>query len=137
MMDIIDSCIFCKITRKEDQKTELLYDDERVSVFRDIRPATPHHYLVASKEHIPDAKHLNPEHSGLVEHMVSVGKGVMATQSGGTSDIRLGFHWPPFHTISHLHLHVISSTNQMGWIAKGIFMPNSYWFVTRLKKAKD
>lgn len=40
----------------------------------------------------------------------------------------MGFHWPPFHMISHLHLHVISSTNQMGFIAKGIFMERAYWF---------
>ena len=42
----------------------------------------------------------------------------------------MGFHWPPFHLISHLHLHVISSTSQMGWISRGIFKENSYWFVT-------
>lgn len=43
---------------------------------------------------------------------------------------RMGFHWPPFNLIKHLHLHVISSTNQMGLLARGIFWPNSYWFVT-------
>ena len=31
-------------------------------VFRDIRPATDHHYLVAVKQHIPDAKQLKNEH---------------------------------------------------------------------------
>lgn len=28
---------------------------------------------------------------------------------------RFGFHWPPFYTISHLHLHAISPINSMAW----------------------
>ena len=43
---------------------------------------------------------------------------------------RFGFHWAPFDSIEHLHLHVIAPINQMGFMARGIFLPNSLWFVT-------
>ena len=39
--------------------------DETLVVFRDIRPATPHHYLVVPKTHIQDPKILNNSHLGL------------------------------------------------------------------------
>lgn len=42
----------------------------------------------------------------------------------------LGFHWPPFHMVSHLHLHVIAPADQMGFIARNMFRPNSMWFVS-------
>ncbi|XP_060577041.1 adenosine 5'-monophosphoramidase HINT3-like [Ruditapes philippinarum] len=137
------SCIFCKIANGNDEETELLHKDDTLAVFRDIRPATPHHFLVATTEHIPDAKYLKFEHLGLVQRMVEVGKDVVQKQGGDINDLRMGFHWPPFHAISHLHLHVISSTNQMGFIAKGIFMERAFWFakvewlIDRLTKKEE
>lgn len=65
-----------------------------------------------------------------VERMVSIGKEVLAQQGGLSDSARLGFHWPPFHTISHLHLHVISPEEEMGFIARGIFKKDSFWFVS-------
>lgn len=43
----------------------LIFQDENVVVFPDIKPAAPHHYLIVSKEHIVDAKTLSPEHKSL------------------------------------------------------------------------
>lgn len=65
----------------------------------------------------------------LVSEMVKVGEKVMTESKGDLSGLRMGFHWPPFHSISHLHLHVIAPEEEMGWIARGIFKVNSYWFV--------
>jgi len=46
-------CIFCKIIRKE-LPAEILYEDERVIAFPDIRPVAPVHILVIPKKHIPN-----------------------------------------------------------------------------------
>jgi len=44
---------------------------------------------------------------------------------------RTGFHWPPFNTVHHLHLHVISPIEKMSGIRKLMFPnPNNYWFVS-------
>lgn len=41
---------------------------------------------------------------------------------------RFGFHWPPFTSISHLHLHVVSPLEQMSALSRFVFMPGSAWF---------
>jgi len=46
------------------------------------------------------------------------------------ASIRTGFHWPPFNTVDHLHLHVISPIENMNIMKKIMFNPNSYWFVS-------
>lgn len=62
--------------------------------------------------------------------MVSLSKEVLTAQGGCESTARLGFHWPPFHTVSHLHLHIIAPEGEMGFIARGMFKKDSFWFVS-------
>lgn len=132
-------CVFCKIAAKE-QDTPLVYEDESMAVFSDRRPAAKHHYLVIPKEHYGNPKSLNQEHVQLVERLQEVGKSVIEGTGADSKDVLYGYHWPPFNSIQHLHLHVISPRTQMGFLARQIFKPNSFWFVShewlleRLKK---
>lgn len=45
--------------------------------------------------------------------------------------IRMGFHWPPFYSIGHMHLHVISPVSSMSTLNRYVaFNPSfSYVFV--------
>ena len=45
-----ESCIFCKIVRKE-APSSTIYEDNDVLAFMDIRPVSEGHTLVISKEH--------------------------------------------------------------------------------------
>jgi diadenosine tetraphosphate (Ap4A) HIT family hydrolase len=123
-------CVFCKIAKGQDEKTNLLYQDEKVVVFRDIRPAAEHHYLICPREHIPNAKSLTSLHIPFVENMVEIGKQVLQEQKADISKARFGFHWPPFCMISHLHLHAISPADGIRtiyWLT-GAFSPGMPWF---------
>ncbi|GAB6029935.1 hypothetical protein CHUAL_005630 [Chamberlinius hualienensis] len=124
------NCIFCKIASGLDPKTKLLYQDENFVVFNDIRPSTKHHYLVVPKVHIPNINSLKEDQDELVEDLVQIGTKVLQEQGGDLDDVSLGFHRPPFTSISHLHLHVMSPTSSMGFISRLIFKPDSYWFTT-------
>ncbi|XP_033837053.1 histidine triad nucleotide-binding protein 3 [Periophthalmus magnuspinnatus] len=123
-------CIFCKIVNKE-MGTELLHCDEEISCFKDIRPAAPHHYLVVPNKHVGNCKSLTKEHVPLVKQMVELGKDMLEKNNiTNLSDVRFGFHWPPFCSVTHLHLHVLAPVSQMGYMSRLIYKLNSYWFIT-------
>nr|XP_037271218.1 histidine triad nucleotide-binding protein 3-like isoform X1 [Rhipicephalus microplus] len=129
-----DTCIFCKIAAGKEPKTTLLYQDEDYVVFSDIHPASTHHYLIVPKKHVKDTKSLSRTDIPLVNHLVEIGKQVLE-QCGGSMDScsyelsrRMGFHWPPFTSISHLHLHVIAPVADMSMLARLVFWPRTPWF---------
>ncbi|XP_033495696.2 adenosine 5'-monophosphoramidase HINT3 [Epinephelus lanceolatus] len=123
-------CIFCKIINNE-MGTELLHCDEEISCFRDIKPAAPHHYLVVPNKHVGNCKSLSKEHVPLVMRMVDTGKEILQKNNvTDLSDVRFGFHWPPFCSVTHLHLHVLAPASQMGFMSRLFYRLNSYWFIT-------
>ncbi|RUS71194.1 hypothetical protein EGW08_021046 [Elysia chlorotica] len=134
------NCLFCKIANGQLPGSRVLYESDGIAIFKDIRPAATHHYLVVPQKHVSDPKTLRRGDAELVERLVTCGQEFLVKQGGDVSETRLGFHWPPFNTVSHLHLHVICPASSMGWLASLIFRPNSFWFVSaswlidRLKK---
>ena len=44
----MEDCIFCKIVKKELPST-LVFENERIMVFKDIHPAAPIHLLIIPK----------------------------------------------------------------------------------------
>ena len=124
-------CIFCKIAAKEVEGTRLVYEDEQIAAFPDRKPAAKHHYLVVPKEHYGDPKSLHSQdHVQLLERLFEAGKKSLVENQADCEDALFGYHWPPFNSIQHLHLHVISPRSQMGFFARQIYKPNSLWFVT-------
>ncbi|XP_025910394.1 histidine triad nucleotide-binding protein 3, partial [Nothoprocta perdicaria] len=125
-------CVFCRIARREEPRTALLpcqYED--LVCFRDIKPDAPHHYLVVPVEHVRNCKTLKKEHIPLVKKMMEVGKNVLQHNNfNDMNDVRMGFHWPPFCSIAHLHLHVLAPASQLGFLARLLYRVNSYWFIT-------
>ncbi|KAJ3597240.1 hypothetical protein NHX12_000768 [Muraenolepis orangiensis] len=123
-------CIFCKIINKE-VSAELLHCDEEISCFRDIKPGAPHHYLVVPSRHVGSCKTLTKHHVPLVQRMVEVGKEILEKNDvTDLSDVRFGFHLPPFCSVGHLHLHVLAPASQLGFMSRLFYRLNSYWFIT-------
>ncbi|KAM3955247.1 adenosine 5'-monophosphoramidase HINT3 [Aphomia sociella] len=123
------ACIFCNIVNKLDN-TELLYEDEEICVFRDIKPASRFHTLTVPKRHIEDVKSLTAADKQLVTNMLTVSKDLLNKNNLSLDDARFGYHWPPFRSVKHLHLHTIAPESEMGFIARMIFKKDSYWFVS-------
>lgn len=125
-----ENCVFCKIVSKE-SPAEILYENDKFVCFRDIRPAAPHHYLVVPRHHVSDPKSLTKEQVPMVERMVEFGKQVLLQQGASIEDSRIGFHWPPFVFVRHLHLHLISPVGEMSWFNRTLlFRQDSFAFVT-------
>lgn len=67
----MDDCIFCKIAKKEIPST-IVFENERILVFKDIQPIAPVHFLIIPKKHIPTLSHATPEDSALLGEMMSL-----------------------------------------------------------------
>ena len=126
------SCIFCRIADGvEGKESDILYKDDDFVCFRDIRPVASHHYLIVPRQHLPNAKYLDHSHASIVERMVEVGMSLLERQGGDRNDVRTGFIWPPFTTVKHLHLHVISPTSDLGFFSRHVvYKPDGWAFAT-------
>jgi len=58
----VQDCIFCKIVKKE-IPADIVYEDDNVLVFKDIKPSAPIHLLLIPKKHIPTFFDIKPEDS--------------------------------------------------------------------------
>ncbi|XP_070975987.1 adenosine 5'-monophosphoramidase HINT3-like [Oncorhynchus clarkii lewisi] len=86
--------------------------------------------LVEPAETVGNCKSLRKEHVSLVEKMVEMGMEILQKNNVlDLRDVRFGFHWPPFCSVSHLHHHVLAPASQMGFMSRLFYRPNSYWFV--------
>lgn len=46
------------------------------------------------------------------------------------SDVSYGFHWPPFVSVRHLHMHAIAPASRMSFVSRCIFKPANIWYRT-------
>ena len=106
-MTFNESCIFCKIVRKQ-APASIIYEDETVMVFLDIRPLNLGHTLVIPKKHCVDIFDI-PEDQLSQVHMVAkqVSFAVKrATDADGISIIQQNGK-AAGQDIFHLHVHVV------------------------------
>ncbi|KAI3364316.1 hypothetical protein L3Q82_011114, partial [Scortum barcoo] len=140
-----DTCIFCLIASGQDKDTEVIKkvkicvfpffhlhpkQNKELVCFRDIDPAAPHHYLVVPVQHIHSCFSLHRGHIGLVKRMAEMGKTVLHDQGiTDVTEMRLGFHQPPYTSVDHLHLHVLAPTSQISKYLEYKFIPGSQRFI--------
>ena len=106
-MTFDESCIFCKIVRKQ-APSSIIYEDEAVMVFLDIRPLNMGHTLVIPKAHYVDIFDI-PQN--LLSQVHKVAKLVSfavkkATSADGISIIQQNGK-AAGQDIFHLHVHVV------------------------------
>jgi histidine triad (HIT) family protein len=102
-----ESCIFCKIVRKQ-APASIIYEDETVIVFLDIRPLNIGHTLVIPKKHYVDIFDI-PENQLSQVHKVAKRVSVAvkkATNADGISIIQQNGK-AAAQDIFHLHVHVV------------------------------
>jgi len=110
-------------------RAKFIFEDEKVVVLKDIFPAAEHHLLVVPREKIHAWTSLKgSNHKELVEHMLKIGKEVLAREGGDPDSARFGFMTPPFNTQMQLHLHVLSQPLTIGGV-RGFALQSSK-FVT-------
>ena len=95
---------------------KIVYEDDLVLAFRDIKPQAPTHVLVIPKKPIPRIAEAKPEDHKVLGHLLLKAAEV-ANQLGLTqSGFRLVFNNGPDagEAVPHLHCHIIGG-RKMSW----------------------
>ncbi|MDQ7092286.1 histidine triad nucleotide-binding protein [Desulfosporosinus sp. PR] len=66
-----EDCIFCQIAQRK-IPSEIIYEDDKLVAFKDIRPLAPVHLLVIPKSHLGSLNDVTPEHESLIGHLLGV-----------------------------------------------------------------
>ncbi|MBI4662844.1 MAG: histidine triad nucleotide-binding protein [Verrucomicrobia bacterium] len=107
--------LFEKIAARE-LPAQIVYEDDRVIAFRDIKPVAPVHVLIVPKKPIPRISEAAPQDEALLSHLLSKAAEVAGTLGLNNSGYRLVINNGPDggETVPHLHCHIIGGRH-MGW----------------------
>ncbi len=107
-------CLFCDIVSGR-SPASIIYQDDKVTAFRDIRPRAPTHILIIPNQHIESLSDITGETEGLVGHVLKITRDLAATlpvQGGYRVVANVG---PDSgQSVFHLHFHLLGG-RKMGW----------------------
>lgn len=111
-------CIFCGIVSGE-VPTEVVYQDEELMAFRDIKPQASTHLIIIPKIHIPSLNELRNEHQGLMGRLILLAKELANREGIASNGYRLALSCGSEggQLIPHLHLHLLGGrklSDQLG-----------------------
>lgn len=103
--------IFTKIVRGK-VATDILYQDQLVTAFRDTSPRAPTHILIVPNTEIPTLNQLTAQDEGLVGHMVVVAVQLAKKEGIAKDGYRLIINCNKHagQEIFHLHLHLLGGS---------------------------
>ncbi len=112
--------IFAKIIRGE-VPADIVYQDDRVTAFRDINPAAPVHVLIVPSQIIATINDLSESDEALVGHMVTVAKKIAADEGVAESGYRLilNCNLDAGQEVPHLHMHLLGGKSLGPLLAEG------------------
>ena len=105
---VTSTTIFSKIINKE-LPSDMLYQDDLVTAFRDINPALPTHVLIVPNEPIPGSNKVEAAHEAALGRMHTVARKLAEeagiNESGYRLIINCGEHGR--QEVPHLHMHLL------------------------------
>jgi histidine triad (HIT) family protein len=112
------STLFEKIIAGE-LPADIVYRDDKVVAFRDIRPAAPVHILIVPRKPIPTTDEIADEDEALMGHLMIVARNIAREQGVAKSGYRLILNCNPDsgQEVYHLHLHLLGG-KPMGPLVK-------------------
>ena len=108
-----ESCLFCRIVRKEIPATIILENDHMVA-FRDIDPKAPTHVLVVPREHVPTLDDATSASmlGELLLAAAAIARAEGIVESGYRSVVNCGAN--AGQTVFHVHLHLLGG-RKLAW----------------------
>ncbi|MFD1008748.1 MULTISPECIES: purine nucleoside phosphoramidase [Oceanisphaera] len=114
-----EETIFSKIIRKE-IPTDILYQDELVTAFRDIAPQAPTHILIIPNVLIPTVNDVEAEHELALGRLFTVARKLAAEAGIDESGYRLimNCNGDSGQEVYHIHMHLLGGRGLGPLLAK-------------------
>ena len=99
-------CLFCKIVDRE-IPGDIVYENDSVLAFNDIKPIAPVHILIIPKEHIATLNDLEEKHTQTMGEMFLAAKKIASDKGISESGYRVVFNCNQDgqQTVFHIDLH--------------------------------
>jgi len=108
-------CLFCRIVRRE-LPAKILFENERVLAFEDIRPKAPVHVLVIPKDHFASLNDVPEGGGALLGEILLRARDVAREKGVGETGYRIVLNTArdSGQEVFHIHFHVLGG-RPMGW----------------------
>ncbi len=104
----MDDCLFCGIVERKIKGT-IVYEDESIVAFEDIRPKAPVHLLIIPRKHIATLSDLEPDDVSLVGEIFRVANKLAQEYGIAEKGFRVVVNCgaDAGQTVFHLHYHLL------------------------------
>jgi histidine triad (HIT) family protein len=111
----MDTCLFCRIIRKE-LPAQVVYEDDAAIVIRDITPQAPTHLLAIPRIHYSGIHEVPSGENGYFERLLRTVAAVVDKERLQDKGYRLVVNYgeKAGQTVPHIHIHILSG-RQMTW----------------------
>ncbi|MCL2766770.1 MAG: histidine triad nucleotide-binding protein [Peptococcaceae bacterium] len=105
----MSDCVFCKIVNKE-IPAEIVYEDDFVMAFKDLKPITPVHLLLITKKHIPTLLDMQEEDAEIMGRLQLAAGKIAREQGFAGTGFRLVSNCgkDAEQIVMHIHYHLIA-----------------------------
>jgi histidine triad (HIT) family protein len=104
----MDSCVFCKIIARQ-LPSSIVYENDKVMAFNDIKPVAPVHVIIVPKQHIESVNELTAENAAVLGDIHLAAKEVASKLGIADKGYRLVNNCgaDAGQTVFHLHYHLL------------------------------
>ena len=111
----VSDCLFCRIVRKE-IPAKILFENERVLAFEDIRPKAPVHVLVIPKDHFASLNDAPDGAEALLGEILLRAREIAREKGIGESGYRIVLNTArdSGQEVFHIHFHILGG-RRLAW----------------------
>ncbi|OCG59733.1 HIT domain-containing protein [Gilliamella sp. Fer4-1] len=109
---MLKETIFSKIIRKE-IPADIVFQDDKVTAFRDISPQAPKHILIIPNKLIPTINDVTEQDEVILGHMVTIAAKIAKQEGIDESGYRLimNCNKDAGQEVFHIHMHLLGGKN--------------------------
>jgi len=110
-----ENCIFCKIVKRE-IPSKVVFEDNKILAFEDIKPQAPVHIVIIPKNHIERLSDITEANLRVIGELV-LAAGLLAKEKNIQESgyrVVINCNRDGGQAVFHLHLHLLGG-RQMAW----------------------